>query len=365
VHYREEGDAAPRIARSRTLSTELEDGTITSAVFTGQVHFEEQGLKAAAAKARYEPRAGLLQLEPGPDGGGPRVSDEQIGIEADAIEVTLEGRKMAAAGNVKTVLRSGEKTPGLLNPAQPAHVGAARLRYQGDVGHGTYSGGAQLWQGQTSIRGDQITIDQQTRNLSAEGGARATFAFGAAPSTARADAIVYDDKMREIALLGTPAPPKPVVPKLTAPKPVMPKPTAPRPAETVQPGATVANPQIPTPAVSAPAQLTGPEGDLTAHRIVIVLAAEENRLDRLEAYDQVTLRVNARLVTGARMTYYRNGRYDMTGSVAVPVRIVESCRETTGRALTFFKAADNIIIDGNEEIRTRTTSGGPCPQPPP
>jgi hypothetical protein len=31
--------------------------------------------------------------------------------------------------------------------------------------------------------------------------------------------------------------------------------------------------------------------------------------------------------------------------------------------LTFFKAADRIIVDGNEEIRTQTKTGGPCAAP--
>ena len=35
-----------------------------------------------------------------------------------------------------------------------------------------------------------------------------------------------------------------------------------------------------------------------------------------------------------------------------------------GKTLTFFKAADRIIVDGNEEIRTQTKSGGPCSRRP-
>jgi len=108
--------------------------------------------------------------------------------------------------------------------------------------------------------------------------------------------------------------------------------------------------------------LSGPEGDLQADRIIVILHQSENRLERLEGHENVTLRVDQRLVTGAQMTYYSNGRYEMSGTTGVPVKITEACRETTGRTLTFFKSTDNIIIDGNEEIRTRTTSGGPCPQ---
>ena len=43
--------------------------------------------------------------------------------------------------------------------------------------------------------------------------------------------------------------------------------------------------------------------------------------------------------------------------------IVDECgRETTGRTLTFFKATDRIVVDGNEQIRTQTSgSKTNCP----
>ena len=36
----------------------------------------------------------------------------------------------------------------------------------------------------------------------------------------------------------------------------------------------------------------------------------------------------------------------MAGSGASPVSIRESCRDTTGRTLTFFKSTDRVIVDG-------------------
>jgi lipopolysaccharide export system protein LptA len=111
--------------------------------------------------------------------------------------------------------------------------------------------------------------------------------------------------------------------------------------------------------------LSGPQGDIKAERIVIFLAKDENRLERLEAATEITLRVDQRVATGNRLAYYASGeRYFLTGLPAAPVTVVEACRQTTGSTLTFFRSTDRIIVDGNEEIRTRTTSGGPCPQPP-
>ena len=339
VEYREEppeGGAA-RVARSTEMVVSLEGDTVTGAVFSGRAQFEERALKASAAEARYEPTRGVLRLKGADQGGGPRVADDQIAIEADAIDVTLEGRKMLAAGNVKTLLQAQSKTPGLLKQGQPANVSAARLEYQGDPGHAVYTGSAQLWQGDTAIRGDTVTMDQENGNLSATGNARSTLTFGGDTSIGRGEEIRYEDASRQITYVGRKTPPE---------------------------GATAGNAAQPAPA-AAPAQLSGPQGDLKAHRIVVQLAKSESRMDRLEAFEDVSLRLDTRVATSARLTYFADEeRYVLSGTPAVPVKVVEACRETIGQTLTFFKSTDRIIVDGNEERRTLTkTGGGPCPQP--
>ncbi|MDO8795251.1 MAG: hypothetical protein Q7J25_11590, partial [Vicinamibacterales bacterium] len=102
-----------------------------------------------------------------------------------------------------------------------------------------------------------------------------------------------------------------------------------------------------------------------ADRIEIKLGTENGRADRLEAYTNVTVRVDVRVATGARLTYFsEDERYLLSGAPNVGVAVVEGCRETTGKTLTFFKSTDRIIVDGNEELRTQTKRGGPCPAPP-
>ena len=96
-----------------------------------------------------------------------------------------------------------------------------------------------------------------------------------------------------------------------------------------------------------------------------MLAQGASRVERLEAYTNVNARVDTRVATGGRLTYYADDeRYVLVGASPVPVKVVDSCRETSGKTLTFFKTADRIIVDGNEEIRTQTKSGGPCSAPP-
>lgn len=341
VEYREDGasDAGGRVARADLLRAELDGNAISEAAFSGRARFEEQALKASGAEARYVPAKGVLRLTGADQGGGPAVSDDRIAVEAEAIDLTLEGRRMLATGRVKTLLQATAKTPGLLKKEQPITVSAARLEYEGAQERAIYTGAAQLWQGETAIRGEAITVDQRRGNLSAVGNARSTLALGDSSSVGRAEEIRYEDAAREITLIGL-TPPLEAAQTVAAPKPGV--------AATVPLGA----------------RLSGPEGDLKADRIVVVLQQKETRMERLDAYDNVTLRIGQRVATGARMTYFDEGRYVMHGVPDIPVKIVETCRETMGRTLTFFKSTDRIIVDGNEEIRTRTTSGGPCPQPP-
>jgi len=71
--------------------------------------------------------------------------------------------------------------------------------------------------------------------------------------------------------------------------------------------------------------------------------------------------LQARKANGGRLTYHAaDERYLLTGSAAAPVTVLDGCRAVTGKTLTFFRSTDRIVVDGDRELRTRTTSGGPC-----
>jgi lipopolysaccharide export system protein LptA len=337
VEYREEAQAKrpARLARSTTaLRIGLADDIVTSASFAGRVRFEDGDLRASAASAEYEPGTGTLQLKGVDEGGGPRVADAQIQIEADAIDVTLEGPAMSATGTVKTVLQasSAARMPGLLERQAPVNANADGLAYQGSGGAAVYRGGAMLWQGETAVRGDSITLDRRRGDLIVSGAARSNLVFDSGASIGRAAEIRYDDAARWL----TYGPPAPTGPGDSA-----------------------------SPAPAGPAQLSGAQGDLRAGRIDVQLARSDSRIEGLEAFTDVSILLDRRVATGDRLTYYpKDERYVMTGIATVPVKIVEECRETIGRTVVFFKSADRIIVDGNEEVRTQSgRSGGPCQTP--
>jgi lipopolysaccharide transport protein LptA len=255
-----------------------------------------------------------------------------VTIDGNAIEVGLQGRLMKATGGVRTTLRAraaagrggigggdATKLPSLFKQDQPANVNADALDYQGASGKAIYTGNATLWQGETTMRADLITIDQTTGDLVATGNARSSIALDTGASIARSAEIRYADTAHTI---------------------------------------TYGSVKNALGVVQVQAQLGGPQGDLRADRIEVLLAEQGGHVNRLEAYTNVSLKLDARTATGDRLTYFaEDERYLMSGAGAKPVKVIEMCRETTGKTLTFFKSADRIIVDGNEEIRTQSKNG--------
>jgi lipopolysaccharide transport protein LptA len=233
---------------------------------------------------------------------------------------------MKASGGVKTMLQASKATgkdatklPGLMKQDQPANVNADALDYRGASGQAIYTGNATMWQGETAVRADSISIDQSKGDFFASGNARSTIVLDTGNSIAHAAEIRYADAAHTI---------------------------------------TYVSMKNAAGAIAGQAQLSGPEGDLRADHIDVILASQGSHIDRLEAYTNVTLKLDTRNAAGERLTYFADeDRYVMSGAGTKSVKVIEACRETTGRTLTFFKATDRIIVDGNDETRTQTRNG--------
>src|SRR5688572_320179 len=403
VVFREDGQkgAPPRAARSRTLDLSLDQDEVTSAIFRDGVAFEDRGLAACAAQVRYSPQGGSLQLSGADANGGPRASDDQVAIAADAIDVMLQNTQIDARGAVKTVLRPTREArgtclprqeskdaarsdtpegrlPGLLKENTPINVNADRLGYAGAGGAATYTGNASLWQGDTSIRADELRLDQEKGDLLASGAAQATLMLAGKLSVGRSDEIRYEDAKHVVSYesrrpppargraagraagAATPAPPA-APPAVTGRSPQgAAAPAAPgRGAR----GTSPARGAAPVTVAAGPSQahLKGPQGELRAWRIDMLLTPDAGKADRMEAYDDVTLSVEMRRASGDRLTYFaEDERYVMTGTAVAPVCVVDPNRATTGKTLVFYRSADKVLVDGNEETRTQTKSGGAC-----
>jgi lipopolysaccharide export system protein LptA len=341
VEYRESPPGgSPRVVRARTLDAVTAPGlgAMTDARFSGAVRFEEGQTRGASGEARYLVDRGRIELD-GVDettGQSPRVTDGQVAIDAGHIEITTDPRRIAAKGNVRSVMTPAAKATeapggegrhaGMLEKDQPAYATSAALDYDSTARVAVYTAEApsqaRLWQGDTTIQADRLVVDDATGNLAGTGKVATTFLIeetdrqtGKTTRTASigsGDDFLYEDLPRKATYTGR-------------------------------------------------AHVSGPQGDLRASRIELFLAPEANELQRVEAYTSVSLNDPARTVSGDRLTYTaEDGRYVVVGS---PVKIVAECRETTGRTLTFYRSTNNIVVEPNDEFRTQVKAIPNCVAP--
>src|SRR5262249_50049639 len=112
VQFREKVGDAARAANSAALDVGLKPGfsTIDDATFTRGVRFEQGQMGANAAVAHYDPDKGTLALSGSEPGRPmPHLDNERIVVDAAAIDVTLDGPKVNAAGSVRSELKPPPK----------------------------------------------------------------------------------------------------------------------------------------------------------------------------------------------------------------------------------------------------------------
>jgi len=334
VEYREKSASVDRTAKAQRLDVGLKPAmaAFDSAVFTRAARFDDVKVSGTAASVKYVADEGTLALS-GTEPGSPRphVFNDQITVDAAAVDVTLAGPVLTAKGEVKSVLQPPKKSsptdsaklPSMLKQDQAVNVTADNLTFDGGANKATYDGRAVLWQADTSVKGELISIDSKSGDLAASGKVLTTTILEQTDkekkkkervrSTASAKSFTYDDKARRASYSGD-------------------------------------------------VHFSQAENDLAASTVDLFLKASGNELERAEASDEgngLVLREQGRRTTGSKMTYSAaDERYDVTGA---PVAITDQCgRVTNGRTLTFRKATDTIEIDGNRRVRTQTKNGTKC-----
>lgn len=331
VQFTERGPTLNREARSAVLDVGLAPGfgAIQEARFAQGVRFVDGETTATAAAARYVLDKGTLELTGSePASRTPHLVTSRMTVDATRIDLTFEGPDVTAAGTVKSVLQpkssapsdSGDlRMPSMLKQDQPVNVTADRLAYDGSDERAIYTGSAQLWQGDTTIKGSAITIDSKTGDLAAAGPVATTSVMVHEDSDGKrervrsvgsAQAFRYEDLSRKATYDGD-------------------------------------------------AHMSGPQGDTVAGRIELFLKPSGDEMETAEAYEAVTLRDRNRKTTGNRLSYRSaDESYVVSGT---PVTVIDACgRETVGRTLTFFHTTDRIIVDGNEQVRTTSKGKSNC-----
>ena len=334
VEYREAATKTHplRVARARVLVATLDPatGALVDARFTANFEFTEDTMRATADTAVYKVEQGTMALAG--TASTPHIETEALTIDANGIDIALDPLKVTADGNVRSTMlpskkpagdATAAKRPALLGEKEPVQIVAAKLTYDETSRRADYSGQVKLMQGETRIDGDSLTLDEAKGDLIANGKVTTTLVIDGKdkpgdakrkPTIGRAGSFNYSDQTR-------------------------------------------------TATYTTTAQLDGDQGNLRGDKIEMKLAKGENTLEGLEARGQITALVDRRTVTGAHLTY--SPADDMYVVNGAPVKMIDAdCQESSGRKLTFWKASDRVVIDGNNEVRVQTKGGGKCPATP-
>jgi LPS export ABC transporter protein LptC len=346
--------ASERVARSQRLVVETQPGfgDIQQADFRGNVRFEDASTVGEAPRGLYRISDDTLQLTPsaGDPGPPPRISDPRMSVEARSLTLTLETRKLLADTNVRSSLhRDGKsdknsatskqkagsngstdttKLPAMLKSDKPVFVNSNGLEYDG-TSTAVYSGDARLFQDQTTVAGDTITLDDKTGNLTATKSVRTVMFFDdvdpktkerkSTRTTAVADKLVYEDAKRLATYTGD---------------------------------------------ESQLANMAGAQGDLTAERIQLFLKEGGNELERVEADGRVEVKEGQRRAKGDHLTYTAaDETYVMNGNPLEADRYAPNeCTRTIGKTLRFRRGDETLIVDGIPGVTPFNTKPIECPR---
>jgi lipopolysaccharide export system protein LptA len=281
-----------RVGKAQRLTLVLRGqlDAIDEARFDRDVTFTSGTVEGFGDIGVYRAKAGELDLQPG--GQAPRrrarVSDGDTGVTVEAagmITVHLDTGNLHARDNVDTVTAGRAKgsasSTSIFNDADPIYGSGAEFLYDDASMRATYRGAAgapaQLRQIDNIIRGLEIVYLREQQDLGATGAVDSTFDLTVSPRAGRAatgavryrmtaDALAYTEKARTATYTGA-------------------------------------------------ARLRGPDGDMTAATIALILSRETRSLDRLEATGRVhAVLEGGREARGDRLVYEaRDDRYLLWG----------------------------------------------------
>jgi lipopolysaccharide export system protein LptA len=323
--------AIDRTARSARLVAKTKPGfgAIEQADFRGNFTFSDGRTSAEAPHAVYQVETERIDLSPSEDPGpAPMVADGKIEVRARTIEFTISGRKLKADTSVRSSMvpqqkapPGGEPTklPSLLNDKETVNVTANRLEYDGAASTAKYVGDARLWQGSdTVIRAGTIVLDDRNGNLTASEKVETrmlvehvdpkTKERRRVQQTGRGETFEYNDAARQATY-------------------------------------------------TTSAYLEGPEGIVTAERIVLYLREKVSELEKAEAFGKVTLKEGVRLVQGSKLVYTAaDDTYVVTGP---PVLIIEEqpkCNEMLAMRAVYDRTTGSMKAEGTDA----NTRSQPC-----
>jgi LPS export ABC transporter protein LptC len=182
VHIETEDSRADAAHATMALSPA---GEMETAELTGAVRMTGQNRTASADRAVEVASRGVWILTATPGGAGASGSSataegEGSRISAARIEIDEKRKGLRADGAVRATLTPREGGRGAASPvgdsSKPTFGKADRMTLDDATKVATLSGNATLWQGASSVNGNDITLNDAERTLVAVGSTRTVFA---------------------------------------------------------------------------------------------------------------------------------------------------------------------------------------------
>jgi lipopolysaccharide export system protein LptA len=169
-----------RVSTSETVdATFLPQGGIAIVTQQGNVNYADdqspdKRTYATADLARYTPADQMLALTGTPTGtmtGNPRVVEGGMATTANTIRINRATGEALADGDVKSTYSELQEQPNgsLLASSSPIHVTARSMTARNHPAIAIYTGGARLWQDANVIEAPTIQFDREHRSLIAQG----------------------------------------------------------------------------------------------------------------------------------------------------------------------------------------------------
>jgi lipopolysaccharide export system protein LptA len=165
-----------RVSTSETVdATFLPQGGIATITQQGNVNYADdqspdKRTQATADLARYTPADQMLALT-GTVAGNPRVVEGGMATTAQVIRLNRATGEALAEGDVKSTYSELQEQPNgsLLASSSPIHVTARSMTARSHPAIAIYTGGARLWQDANVIEAPSIEFDREHRSLVAQG----------------------------------------------------------------------------------------------------------------------------------------------------------------------------------------------------
>jgi lipopolysaccharide export system protein LptA len=173
-----------RVSTSETVdATFLPQGGIAAITQQGGVNYADdqspdKRTQATADLARYTPADQMLTLTgtptgtpAGPTTGNPRVVEGGMATTAHTIRINRATGEALAEGDVKSTYSELQEQPNgsLLASSSPIHVTARSMTARSHPAIAIYTGSARLWQDANVIEAPSIEFDREHRSLVAQG----------------------------------------------------------------------------------------------------------------------------------------------------------------------------------------------------